>query len=178
MANLNTRKLCTAALLMATGIILPEIFHMVGGPAAGGLFLPMHLPVLIAGFLLGPFYGVVVAVASLIISFLLTGMPAAAMLPFMLIQLLAFGLLSGLLGGGRWNLYVGLILTLTGGRLIYAVALLAAATLFRLNVPPVATVVTATVTGLPGIVTQLILVPAAVFLLRKVIRYDRTHEAG
>lgn len=49
----KTLKLCTGALLLAAGILLPQVFHMIGGQAMGGMFLPMHLPVFVAGLLLG-----------------------------------------------------------------------------------------------------------------------------
>lgn len=176
--TLNTRNLCAAALLMATSILLPQLFHLVGGPAAGGLFLPMHIPVLIAGLLLGPFYGTVVAVFAPVISFLMTGMPPAAILPFMLAELVAYGLITGFLSAKGCNLYLSLIAAQVGGRLVNAAVLLGAASLFHLNVPPVVSVWTSVISGIPGIVIQLLLIPAIVILLRKVIHFDRTHQAG
>ena len=41
-------------LLVAAGIILPMMFHAVG---MGKVFLPMHIPVLLAGFMVGPIIG-------------------------------------------------------------------------------------------------------------------------
>ena len=46
------------------GNLLPEVFHMIGGQAMGGMFLPMHLPVFVAGLLLGPFYGCAIGVIT------------------------------------------------------------------------------------------------------------------
>ena len=40
---MNIRKLTYTALMIAVGILLPQIFHMLGGTAAGGTFLPMHI---------------------------------------------------------------------------------------------------------------------------------------
>lgn len=171
--TVDVQKLCVGALLIAVGVLLPQIFHLIGGPAAGGLFLPMHIPVLLAGLLLGPYFGAVVGVLSPVISFLTMGMPPAARLPFMLLELCAYGLLSGLFYKKRVPLYLSLILAQIGGRAVYALSLLAASSLLELNAPPVLTAWTAVVTGIPGIAVQLIFIPPIVVLLKKVIHFDR-----
>lgn len=163
-------KLCTAALLLAIGILLPQVFHLVGGQAMGGMFLPMHIPVFIAGLLLGPSYGVAVGTITPLLSFLFTGMPPAAKLPFMLLELLTYGLLSGLLRK-RCPLFISLIVAQVGGRLVNVLALLTATYLLQLNVPPAVTVGTAVVTGVPGLAVQLIFIPAAVMLLEHVLPF-------
>ena len=48
----NTRKIVLSALLIAIGVALPQAFHAI--PNAGSIFLPMHIPVLVSGFLVGP----------------------------------------------------------------------------------------------------------------------------
>ena len=53
----ETKKMAVGGLLIAVGILLPQVFHLAGGSAMGTLFLPMHLPVLLGGFLLGPLFG-------------------------------------------------------------------------------------------------------------------------
>ena len=60
----RTRDLTYAALLIALGLLMPQVFHMIGGQQAGGMFLPMHIPVLMAGLLLGPAYGTAVGVVT------------------------------------------------------------------------------------------------------------------
>ena len=49
------------------------LFHLAGG--MGVVFLPMHLPVLLAGFFLGPRFGLLVGIITPLLSSLLTGMP-------------------------------------------------------------------------------------------------------
>lgn len=176
--NHSIQKLCTAGFLIAMGILLPQIFHIIGGPTMGGIFLPMHIPVLISGLLLGSFYGTAVGAITPLISFVLTGMPPAAKLPFMFIELAAYGYLSGIFQAKRCNLYLSLILAQFGGRLVNAFTLLIAAYLLRLDVPPVITVFTSFVTGLPGIVIQLIIIPAITIILKRVINLDRGIEAS
>lgn len=165
----QTLKLCTGALLLAAGILLPQVFHMIGGQAMGGILLPMHLPVFIAGLLLGPFYGCAIGIITPLISFFVTGMPPAGKLPFMLIELLTYGLVSGLLRSRKINLYVSLILAQIAGRVANALALVFATYVLQLNVPAVITVGTAVVTGIPGLILQLVLVPAVVILIERVL---------
>lgn len=167
----KTLKLCTGALLLAAGILLPQVFHMIGGQAMGGMFLPMHLPVFVAGLLLGPFYGCAIGVITPIISFFVTTMPPAAKLPFMLIELATYGLMAGLLRKKNLNIYISLILAQIAGRLANALALVCATYLFHLEVPAVITVGTAVVTGIPGLIIQLVLVPAVVILIERVLHF-------
>lgn len=91
----NTKKLCFAAIMLAVGILLPMVFHMI--PNGGNIFAPMHLPVFITGFLCGPMYGAMVGLVCPLMSCLFTGMPSVAFLPNMMAELLVYGTTSGLL---------------------------------------------------------------------------------
>ena len=55
-ANVRVLKLAYGGLLVALGILLPQAFHIFG-QNAGMIFLPIQIPVLFAGMLLGPYYG-------------------------------------------------------------------------------------------------------------------------
>lgn len=89
----QVRKMAEAALLLALGILLPMAFH--GIPNAGQVFLPMHIPALIAGFMLGPLWGLFVGAMSPLLSSLLTGMPVLAMMPGMVLEIGLYGFSSG-----------------------------------------------------------------------------------
>ena len=91
----NTKKLCFSAIMLAVGILLPMAFHAI--PSGGNIFAPMHLPVLITGFLCGPMYGAIVGLVCPLLSCLFTGMPTVAFLPNMMAELLVYGSVSGLL---------------------------------------------------------------------------------
>ena len=105
----------------------------------------------------------------------LTGMPPLAKLPFMLLELAGYGAVSGL-AAKNWKLnsYVSLLLAMAAGRLVNALALVTAAFLFHLQAPPVVSVWTAVLTGIPGILIQLVFIPAVVAACRKVVAlHDR-----
>lgn len=92
----RTKRLTLAALFTALGILLPLAFHLTGIPAAGQIFLPMHIPVLLCGLILGPVYGAVCGAICPVAGFLLMNMPAADRVLFMTAELCAYGLAAGL----------------------------------------------------------------------------------
>ncbi|MDR2646553.1 MAG: ECF transporter S component [Oscillospiraceae bacterium] len=160
------KKLAYAALLLALGLVLPQIFHLFG-QRAGQLFLPMHIPVLVAGFVLGPLYGGIVGAATPLLSFAVTGMPPMPLLWFMTIELLVYGVCGGLFGK-KMPIWLALPLTQILGRIVEAGLLLALNHLLRVNgVPSASIVVSAIAAGVVGIALQWILVPLLVKMLRR-----------
>ena len=81
---MRTKKMIYGGLLTAVGLVLPQAFH-VFGQGVGMAFLPMHLPVMIAGILLGPCYGGLIGLIVPLVSSMLTGMPPVPKLYFMLV---------------------------------------------------------------------------------------------
>ena len=165
----NVRHLVMAALCAALGVVLPVTLHSI--PNAGSILLPMHIPVLLCGLVCGPVYGLGCGILTPLLSSLITGMPPAAVLPSMLCELAVYGLAAGLLskvirtGKRVLDLYVQLIGAMLLGRVVYGVmnALVFSAGNYSFS----AFVTAAFVTALPGIVIQLVLLPAVVLLLEK-----------
>lgn len=144
-------------LLSGIGVALPRIFHVLAGTNAGATFLPMHIAVLIAALTLGITSATVVAGSSVIFSYLLTGMPSLARLPYMLIELVIYAILLSLLNK-KFNSYVSLIATIILGRVLYSGILLAAIHIFELPTYGIS-VMQSLITGIPGIIIQLAAVP-------------------
>ncbi len=168
----KTVKIALGAMLTTFSIVLPQIFHLTGIPQVGAVFLPMHIPVLLAGFMLGPVYAPIIGAIAPVISHLLTNMPVAARLPFMIVELLFYGLASGLfyhvfrLKEKRFGAVITLALSMLVGRLAYALSLVIAAEFFGIEGGFMAAV-SATVTGVYGIVLQFITIPPIVFACKK-----------
>ena len=171
-ASFGTKKLVYCGLLMAIGVLLPQFFHWIGGTAAGTVFLPLHIAVLIGGLLLGPLCGCIVGLFTPILSFFISAMPPLPLLPFMVFELVAYGFFAGIFYKRGLHIYLSLLLAQVAGRLVRALCLWLAAALFQLSVPAVDTVLAATITGLPGILIQWLLVPALVLVLEKGGRWD------
>ncbi len=165
-------KMAVGAMLTALSIVLPQVFHLTGIPQVGAVFLPMHIPVLLAGFMLGPVYASVIGALAPVISHLLTNMPASARLPFMIIELLVYGLASGLfyhtfkLKDKKFGAIVSLVLSMLLGRVFYAIAVVLAAEFFAVE-GGIPMVISATVTGIYGIILQIITIPPIVFSCKK-----------
>lgn len=169
----RTIKISLGAMLTTLSIVLPQVFHLTGIPQVGAVFLPMHIPVLIAGFALGPVYGAVIGAIAPIASYFITGMPSAARLPFMLIELIFYGLSSGIfyhklkLKDKKFGTIISLVLSMLTGRVAYAAALIIAGYVFGIEAGGIMAAVTATVTGVYGIVLQVITIPPVVYTIKK-----------
>ena len=167
--NSKTRRLVLTALFIAIGVVLPQAFHAI--PNAGSIFLPMHIPVLIAGFAVGPLFGAICGILTPILSHLIFGMPPAMMLAQMICELAVYGFMTGLLDSlikirnPVVKNYAVLILSMLSGRLAYGIlnALIFKAGSYSLQ----AWLSAAFITALPGIAIQLILIPILVARLRK-----------
>ena len=85
------KKTVIAAVCVALCTVFPMAFHAI--PKAGLIYTPMHIPVLLCGLITGPVTGFICGLAGPLISSLLTGMPASAMLPSMMAELAVYGLL-------------------------------------------------------------------------------------
>jgi len=151
---------------MAIGLLLPAIFHLLGG--AGKVFLPMHIPVLIAGFFLPPIYAALVGLLTPLLSSVLTGMPVLyPILPIMMGELMVYGLVISWLGKGRMKNVLGrLILAMIAGRLVAGLIVFLLAIGFGLKMNPLIYLQGAILTGLPGLVIQFLLIPALVVLIQ------------
>ncbi|MBQ5444358.1 MAG: ECF transporter S component [Erysipelotrichaceae bacterium] len=165
----NTRNLILTAMFIAIGVVLPQAFHMI--PNAGSVVLPMHIPVLIAGFAVGPLLGAICGFFTPLLSHLIFGMPPAPVLPSMLCELTVYGLMTGLLNkvvkieNGLVKNYVVLIGAMLCGRITYGIL---NALIFKAGSYSMAAWTSAAfVTALPGIIIQLVLIPILVDRLKK-----------
>ena len=162
----KTKKLTFSALFIAFGLVLPQFFHLLGG--TGPIFLPMHIPVLLAGFFLGAPAGALVGVITPILSSLLTGMPQIPILYFMIIELAAYGFMAGFTFKQlKLNVYVSLILSMVMGRAVLAAGVFVLQPLLGLKLSPQAYMIGAVTNGIPGMILQLIFIPAIVLILLK-----------
>lgn len=162
---------------LAAAVALPQVFHAVGavsglGTALGETFLPMHLPILLVGLTAGPAAGAISGVLAPLVSFALSGMPTAAMLPFMMIELLCYGLFAGLMRTARIPSLGKVVLAQIGGRAVRAAAILIAFYGLGSTAIPVAIIWRSIATGLPGLLLQWALLPLLLYWIE-----NRSHKA-
>lgn len=172
MKSTSIKQVCLCAICIALCYVLPMSFHALG---LGSVLSPMHIPVLLCGLICGGFYGAVCGIAGPVLSSILSGMPSATALLFMLPELFVYGLSTGLLiklvrtGKFHLDLYIALISAMLLGRIAGGIAralfvhFMAAGEVFTITMWATSYFVTA----LPGILTHLILIPLLVITLIK-----------
>jgi uncharacterized membrane protein len=151
------------ALYLSLAIILPIGFHAFG--LGGRAFLPMHIPVLLAGFIVGPLAGVIVGMLAPLLSFALTGMPPSYAVPLMSLELPIYGLIAGLFYNRlKINIYIVLIVAMIVGRIMFGLGLFVLGLIINLPYDAAAFFSSggAIITGLPGIAIQLLIIPLIV----------------
>jgi len=166
----RTRWIAQTGLFLALAIVLPIGLHPFG--VGGRVFLPMHIPVLLAGFLVGPVSGLAAGLLAPGLSFLITGMPPTYAVPLMSLELPLYGLVAGLAYNRlRLNIYIALVAAMIVGRLMFALGLIVLG--FFMRLPYTATKflsLSATgslVAGWPGIAVQIVLIPIIVAAVRR-----------
>lgn len=168
--SLHIKRLVLSALFLALGLILPFLTGQI--PQIGNMLLPMHIPVLLCGFICGPVWGLAVGFICPLLRSALFGAPIMyPMAVSMAFELGTYGLISGLfyalLPKKVWSVYVSLLCAMIAGRLVWGIArlIMAVGTDSPFLLP--AFIAGAFTSAIPGIILQLILVPAVVLLLGK-----------
>lgn len=167
----TTRFIIFSGLFTALGILLPSVFHIFGA-ASGQAFLPMHIPVLIAGLSVSPLCGAVVGVLSPFLSSVISSMPSFFKMPFMCIELFVYGLCSGLFlrlfskhfKSSLVPIYLSLVCAQICGRLVNLACTFIAVNLLGLTIPGtgVMLALASIPAGFLGIVIQWIFIPPVV----------------
>ena len=163
--QLTVRKTVLAALFLAIGLILPFITMQI--PAVGKMLCPMHIPVLLCGYICGWPYGLLIGIITPLLRGVLFGMPAlfpnAVCMAF---ELATYGFVVGILSEKMnrdiKSLYISLITAMLCGRIVWG---LVSAVVYALT-GGIFTwelfLMGAFINALPGIVIQLVLIPALI----------------
>lgn len=166
----SLRKLVVAGICLALALLLPFLTGNI--PQFGRALSPMHIPVLLCGFICGPYYGLIVGFVAPILRFVMFGMPPIFPTGFaMAFELATYGLISGILykmlPKKTSYIYVSLIGAMIVGRIVWGVA---TAALLGINGTPftfAAFMAGAIINVIPGIIVHIILIPAIVIALKK-----------
>ena len=168
-------KTLLSAGLIALAVVLPQIMHLALGQPGGVKWLPMYLPVLIGGCLLGTKWGFAVGVLSPMVSFMITSiignpMPMAARLPFMMAELAVFVVISGLFTkkiseNGLWA-----FLAVIAAQLVGRASFLGLVAVFHSRTPFNVSMIWSQIqTGVTGLLAQAILVPVIIIGLQQLL---------
>lgn len=177
-----TVKSLISAGLIALAVALPQLVHLALGQAGGVQWLPMYLPVLIGGCILGTWWGLGIGVLSPVVSYLITlafgnPMPVAARLPFMIAELAVFAVVSGLFSkkivSNAWTAFPAVLLAQISGRAVFMLL----AVIFQSVTPFTPAIIWSQIqTGLLGLVLQAVAVPFIVMGLKLLLDLDKNKK--
>ena len=166
----NIRRLICAALCLALCMVLPLLIGQI--PQIGKQLSPMHIPVLLCGFLCGWPWGLLVGAVAPIMRSFLFGMPA--LYPdavCMMFELATYGAVAGLLyrvlPKKPWNVYVALIVAMILGRLVWGAAKWLLLGLSGTAFTAKMFLSGAVLNAIPGIIVQIVLISPLVLALTK-----------
>lgn len=172
-------NLTLAAMFMAIGLVLPFLTGQI--KQIGSMLLPMHIPVFLCGLICGWQYGLIVGLILPILRSMLFGMPILFPTGIaMAFELATYGVVIGwLYSHSRWQcviaLYRCMIMAMLAGRLVWGVVQIL---LFGMNGNGFTWqmfIAGAFLNAIPGIILQLILIPAIMVALNRtgLVRFGR-----
>ena len=161
-------KMTLAALFLALAYVMPFLTGQI--PEIGSMLCPMHIPVLLCGFICGWPWGLAVGLIAPIFRSLTLGMPPLFPTALcMAFELAAYGLVAGLmhkiLPKKKVYIYCSLISSMVLGRLVWGVMMYICMGIRGGSFTLSAFLSGAIINAVPGIILQIILVPLLVMVL-------------
>ncbi|MCL2820212.1 MAG: ECF transporter S component [Oscillospiraceae bacterium] len=175
--NFVAKNLTAAAICLTLCMILPLFTGQI--PYVGMALAPMHIPVLLCGFITGPAYAMIVGLIAPLLRMMIFGMPMPFMAITMSFELATYGLVAGLLYKTFSRkvvfIYISLIIAMLIGRIVWG---LAAWQLVKAAIFPALPMgwetfgwteffTAAFASAVTGIVLHIVLIPVLVMALRK-----------
>ena len=163
-------NLSLSGMFLALAYVMPFLTGQI--PEIGSMLCPMHIPVLLCGFVCGAPYGLVVGFIAPMLRSLTLGMPplfpTATAMAF---ELAVYGLMAGLLYKAlpkkKINIYTSLIGSMIIGRIVWGVVMFCIMGFDMTRFGFTAFWAGAVANAIPGIIVQIILIPIVVMLLEK-----------
>lgn len=163
----TTKKMVLSAFFIALGIVLPFLTGQI--PQIGSMLLPMHIPILLCGFVCGAPFGLAAGFITPLLRSVIFGMPPHAVA--MAFELATYGFVSGLLyrllQKRKLFVYVSLIISMICGRIIWGIV-----SFFLYGLEGTAFTWQifaggAFINAVPGIIIQILIIPLIIFALEK-----------
>ena len=170
LSKTQVQKLVYAAVCLALCMVLPFLTGQI--PEIGSALSPMHIPVLLAGFLCGPWWALATGAIAPLLRFALFGMPPIFPTGLaMCFELATYGLVSGLLYAAlpkkATSVYASLITAMLAGRIVWGCAMAIISGVSGSAFTWAAFLAGAFVNAVPGIIVHILLIPVIVFALQK-----------
>ena len=168
MKNNSLFRMILSALFLALAYVLPFLTGQI--PEIGSMLCPMHLPVLLCGFICGWHWGLAVGFIAPLFRSLTLGMPllfpTALCMAFELASYGAFaGLIHKKLPRKKPYIYISLLISMIIGRLVWGLAMFVCMGVRDEMFTLAAFVAGAFTNALPGIILQIVLIPVLVMII-------------
>ena len=124
-SKFSVKNLVLGALFLALALVLPFFTGQI--PQIGAMLCPMHLPILLAGFVCGGPVGAVVGFIAPLLRMVMFGMPPFYVAIAMAFELLTYGLVSGIMYRKVFKkqtvgtLYGSLLIAMVAGRIVWGI---------------------------------------------------------
>lgn len=167
----SLKNITLSAMFMAIGMVLPLFTGQI--PQIGNMLLPMHLPVFLCGLICGWQYGAATGFLLPVFRSMVFGLPVFFPTALaMAFELLTYGLVAGLLyGRSRWQcviaLYRSVLAAMLAGRLVWGVVQFVLLGIRGSAFTWKAFAAGAFLNAIPGIILQLIVIPAVMVALNR-----------
>ncbi len=162
----HIKKLVYTAVFIAIGIVLPFLTGQI--PEIGAALCPMHLPVILCGFICGWQWGLAAGIVTPILRSVIFGMPP--MFPTataMAFELAAYGAVAGILyrilPKKIGYIYCSLVAAMIAGRLIWGGVMFFFTSGFGMS----AFFAGAVLNAVPGMIVQITLIPVLVMAMKQ-----------
>ena len=172
MNNTRIQKLVLAAVCLALCMVLPFLTGQI--PEIGSMLCPMHIPVLLCGFLCGPAWAAVVGAVAPLLRFVLFGMPP--LFPTgvaMCLELCVYGAVSGVLyrrlPRTKMSVYLALLAAMVCGRVAWGIVRVILSGVTGSAFTWAAFMAGAVTNAVPGIILHIVLIPVLVFALERAL---------
>lgn len=175
----SVKKLALSAMFMAIGLLLPFLTGQI--QQIGNMMCPMHIPVLLCGLICGWQWGGAVGFILPLLRYVLFGMPPIFPIGVaMSFELAAYGIMIGFLySHSRWqcvlSLYRCLIAAMLGGRVVWGIVRVLLSGVAGQAFTWELFLSGAFLTAIPGIILQLVLIPALMVALDRTgfVRFEK-----
>ncbi len=166
----RTKKLVLSALFLALAYLLPFLTGQIR--EIGNMLCPMHIPVLLCGFICGWHWGLAVGFVAPLFRAFTVGMP----LPFpnaicMAFELATYGAIAGLMykrfPRKKGFIYLSLLIAMIAGRLVWGAAMFICLGATGGSFALTAFLAGAITNSIPAILIQLVLIPVLVIIAER-----------
>ncbi len=175
MKRRHLNKMILSALFLALAYVLPFLTGQI--PEIGSMLCPMHLPVLLCGFLCGSIWGGAVGAIAPLFRSLTMGMPPLFPTALcMTFELATYGAIAGLMHKlhppKKPYIFCSLLTSMVIGRLVWGLAMFICMGIRGRSFTFSAFLSGAILNAIPGIIVQIVLIPLLVMTLQnsKVLR--------